>query len=516
MLAGAVGLAAPPPARAADSAPAGCTAGPDACFVLTSLTIDGVTAYPLKALAPLYADHLAREVSVEDLVRIAQAITDKYRSDGYFLSRAVVPPQTDPRGHARLVVLEGYVGEVEVTGDAAPALEGLLAGLTERRPLRLADLEKRLTLATDLPGVRARTIIEPILDDPARHRLVVRSGLQRWTASLYVDNRGTRAVGPEQAYARVGLNSLARAGDQLALSVLTVPDDPDEFAQGELSYGASLADGSRLRAAVSASRSREGTSPLNNTVGNESRALNLRLARPVVRERKRALWAAVAFDARHVEQTFFNGARYEDELRVLRGSLQADRWRASGSTSLFLQVSRGLDGLGASDDVSTAHSRFDADGQFWKVNVAGSHYTDVGSRAGLYVAADAQWAPHPLLLSEEFAPGGLPYGRGYNYAEISGDSGLAGLVEVRVGWDPGLRPLTFFQSYAFVDAAKVWNRGPVAGARSAAFSSAGAGVRLTFRDKVTLRVEAARPLTRTPWVAGDKDWRLFASLWAGF
>jgi hemolysin activation/secretion protein len=109
------------------------------CFVLTSLTIDGVTAYPLRDLAPLYADYLAREISQEDLVRIAQAITDKYRSDGYFLSRAVVPPQGPQRGQARIFVYEGYVGEVEVVGDAAPAFEALLGGLAERRPLRLAD-----------------------------------------------------------------------------------------------------------------------------------------------------------------------------------------------------------------------------------------------------------------------------------------------------------------------------------------------------------------------------------------
>src|SRR6185503_453233 len=144
------------PARAATPVPdpgADCPGRHD-CFVLTGLTVDGVTAYPLKDLAPLYDAALAREISPDDLVRIAQAITDKYRADGYFLSRAVAPPQGGPPGHARIRVYEGYIDEVKVTGDAAPALQTLLAGLTEHRPLRLTDLERRLTLATDLPGVR--------------------------------------------------------------------------------------------------------------------------------------------------------------------------------------------------------------------------------------------------------------------------------------------------------------------------------------------------------------------------
>jgi hemolysin activation/secretion protein len=501
-------------AAAPDDRPPPAAAEP-ASFVLTGLTVDGVTAYPLKDLAPLYADYLAREIRTADLVKIAQAITDKYRADGYFLSRAVVPPQA-PGGHARIRVYEGYIGEVAVTGDAAPALEALLSGLTERRPLRLTDLERRLTLATDLPGVQPHSRLEPLIDDPARHRLVVDAGLRKWSGSLYVDNRGTESVGPVQANARIARNSLARPGDQLALSVLTVPDDPGEFVQGEVSYSAALPAGSRVRGAFSASRSRQGTTPLNNNVGTESQAGVLRFAHPLVRGRRESLWAAVTVDGRHVEQVFRDGAGYSDDLRVVRASLQADRGTGGSSMSAFVQVSRGLEVLGATKRPSRDNSRFDADGSFWKVNGGASHYRDIGKRAGVYLAADAQWSPDPLLLSEEFAPGGLPYGRGYNYAEISGDSGVAGLAEVRYGFAPERSPISFFQTYAFVDAAKVWNKRTPFGARSAAFSSAGAGVRITLKSRATLRIEAARPLTRTPFETGDKDWRGFASLYAWF
>lgn len=509
LTAAALGAAAPEPTA---SSPPSAQSGR---FVLTGLTVDGVTAYPLRDLAPLYADYLAREVSIDALVKIAQAITDKYRADGYFLSRAVVPPQP-PGGHARIRVYEGYIGEVEVTGDAAPALEALLSGLTDRRPLRLGDLERRLTLATDLPGVQPRSQIEPFIDDPARHKLVVAAGLRRWTSSLYLDNRGTEAVGPVQVNARIARNSLARPGDQLGLSVLTVPSDPGEFVQGEASYAAALAAGSRLRGAISASRSRQGTTPLNNNVGTESQAASLRIAHPLIRGRRQSLWAAVMVDGRHVEQAFRNGASYSDDLRVVRGSLQADRAMGGSSFSAYVQGSRGLEILGATRRPEFGNSRFDADGSFWKVNFGASHYRDVGQRAGVYLSADGQWSPDRLLLSEEFAPGGLPYGRAYNYAEISGDSGLAGLAEFRYGFAPKASPISFFQTYAFIDGAKVWNKPAAFGSRSAAFSSAGAGVRLTLRSRFTFRVEATRPLTRTPFETGDKDWRGFTSLWASF
>ena len=479
--------------------------------VLTGLTIDGVSVYPLKALAPLYADYLAREVTIEDLVKIAQAITDKYRADGYFLSRAIVPPQA-PGGHARILVYEGYIEEVEVTGDAAPALEAMLSGLTDRRPLRLTDLERRLTLAADLPGVQPRSRIEPVLDDPARHKLVVAAGLRRWTGSLYMDNRGAGSAGPVQANARIAVNSLARPGDQLGLSFLTVPDDPGEFLQSELSYGASLSGKSRVRAAVSASRSRQGAAPLNNKVGNESQAASLRLAHPLVRGRKRSVWAAVTLDGRHVEQSFPSGGSYTDDLRVVRASLQADSGEGGSSISGYAQLARGLEILGATRRNGPSNSRFDADGSFWKLNFGASHYRDLGPRAGIYLSADGQWSPDSLLLSEEFAPGGLPYGRAYNYAEVSGDSGAAALAELRYGFAPKSSDVTFFQTYAFVDAAKVWNKASALSARSASFSSAGVGVRITLKGRFTARLEAARPLTRTPYETKDKDWRAFAAL----
>jgi len=298
----------------------------------------------------------------------------------------------------------------------------------------------------------------------------------------------------------------------LGLSVLTVPADPGEFLQSEVSYGASLPGESRLRAAVSASRSRQGAAPLNNKVGTESQAASVRIAHPLVRGRKRSVWAAFTLDSRHVEQSFRNGGAYADDLRVARASLQADRGQGGRSISGYVQVARGLEILGATRSKGLSNSRFDADGSFWKLNFGASHYRDIGPRAGVYLSADGQWSPDGLLLSEEFAPGGLPYGRAYNYAEVSGDSGAAALAELRYGVAPKASAVTFVQTYAFVDAAKVWNKASAVSVPSAAFSSAGAGVRITLKGRFTARLEAARPLTRTPYETRDKDWRAFAAL----
>lgn len=131
--------------------------------------------------------------------------------------------------------------------------------------------------------------------------------------------------------------------------------------------------------------------------------------------------------------------------------------------------------------------------------------------AGVYGQVSGQWSGDPLLNSEEFAVGGLVIGRGYNYGELTGDSGVAGTVEFRLGWNPAGETLSFLQFYTFFDAASVSNHAP-GGRRTDDLASAGGGIRVTARERTTLELELVKPLSRTPWSEPDNDWRGFVSL----
>lgn len=508
-------FATPSAARADAPAATACAQARPGCFVLTGVTVDGVTAYRLAEIAPLYSRQLTREVTPDDLVAIAQAITDKYRADGYFLSRAVVPPQAGPAGMIRLRVYEGYIADIAVTGRSASLVRKRLAPVLGRKPLRLAALDRALSLARDGAGVQLRPTLEPDLEDPARHRLVVATSIARSAISYQLDNRGADYAGPWEASVRAALNSAVRPGDQVSLAVQTVPDRPKELIWGEAAYFTPLAGDLFLRAAVSASTAQSSLAARDTAYGTDSAQFSLRLSDPLIRTRSHSLWAALTFDARHVSEAATDGGGYSDDLRVLRASL-ADDWEGEGaSTNLSGQVSAGLSGLGASN-AGPGRSRPDAGGDFWKANVHLSHYRDLGPKVGLFLSGDGQWAGNPLLLSEQFAAGGGPYGRAYNYSEIVGDRGVAALAELRLGWDPHCKPLTFFQTYGFVDGAKTWNVKPALGVRPMSLASAGVGLRLSFGDRLTLRVEAAKPLTRAPFDTGDRSWRGFFTVSGAF
>src|SRR5215510_9980719 len=83
-------------------------------LVIRHVEITGSTVYSPDQLAPLYADLLGHEVSLQAVYDLAQRITAKYGQDGYVLSRAVVPPQDLHAAGAtvRIQVIEGYIDRV--------------------------------------------------------------------------------------------------------------------------------------------------------------------------------------------------------------------------------------------------------------------------------------------------------------------------------------------------------------------------------------------------------------------
>ena len=90
------------------------------------------------------------------ILKNAAAITDRYCKDGYFLSRAVVPPQLRGGHMARIVIYEGYIDEVAVTGDGSASAGAALKSVTgsSRKP----TLNSAAPIADRPPGAVADAV----------------------------------------------------------------------------------------------------------------------------------------------------------------------------------------------------------------------------------------------------------------------------------------------------------------------------------------------------------------------
>jgi hemolysin activation/secretion protein len=123
-----------------------------------------------------------------------------------------------------------------------------------------------------------------------------------------------------------------------------------------------------------------------------------------------------------------------------------------------------------------------------------TRYQTLSDAWSLKLASAGQTASGPLFTSQQFYLGGLAFGRGYGSAEISGDNGIAGTVELRFDQKANSQYLSGYQFYGFVDTGLAWNDGyqPSDGL---SLTSAGGGVRFFLTEGLQADIGAAAPLS---------------------
>jgi hemolysin activation/secretion protein len=500
--------------------PAAQTTASELHFVLSGVVIEGNTVFDNAALAPAYEDDLAQDIDFDAITRILDRITARYRAAGYFLSRAVAPPQSLERGILRIKVIEGYVERVTFSG-ADTRSERLLpyfAAVTQSRPLRLATLERTILLVNDLPGLHVAPVLTPIDEDAGRYALTLALDYRPLAGFASLDNRGPKSLGPWETQVSASAQSLLDDFDRALLSVFTTPAEPRELLSGELRYEHPLGSAG-TRMALSAARSDlrpEGMLAPHDLKGTALRYV-AQLTHPLIRSRAQSLWLSGTFDVLDSREHEQGAPLFNDRLRVLRAALDyAGSDDLGGVTALYGEASQGLTLLGASRADSALLSRSNGHADFTKFAATATREQALGGAWSVLLGLAGQKANAPLLVSEQFPLGGARFGRAYDPAEIAGDDGIAGSLEVRFGRAP-LQPwLRSYQIYGFYDLGAVWNMGVSDATRRQSLASAGGGFRFFLPRDLVAALEIARPLTRIVAAEGNKPVRVLVNLSASF
>lgn len=486
------GVAVPRVARSEASA------DPTPLFVLLNVSLTGANAIAPAQLAAAWHPFIGKKVSQADLVKIATGIGDVYRAAGFHLSRAIVPPQDIAGGSVRIQVIEGAITDVELKGDGAGqfGIRALLNPVIIEHPSRLVTLERQLMLVNTRPGVRITdTQLEEIGTASGHFRLVLSVKTWHVYAFLGVDNLGSSAVGPWQSYATAAYNSMIAPGDTLALNLSTTPGDPRQLRFARLSYDTPVGiDGLRIGASGLYSEVWPGDRRRLVSDNTKTEAFELRASIVPVQSQKQSLTLTLAAGFSNVTERDFYGPWYYDAIRTI--SLNADyRLQDSFGGTNYLTVNwrQGLDVLGASDKSDPWTSVWGASPKFSALNFWFTRYQTINDSFSLKLASAGQVASGPMYLSQQFYLGGLAFGRGYGAAEISGDNGIAGSLELRYDHKLNYQYWSGFQLYSFVDSGLVWWDGlrPWDGT---ALTSAGGGVRLFLVGDLQADLGVAVPL----------------------
>lgn len=468
-------------------------------FVLRGVDVSGAHAVSRDRIAAVYQPYLGKKVSQADLATIAGAISNLYRADGFHLSRAIVPPQDITDGRIQIRVVEGAIVQADLKGDGAeqfgvrPMLESILA----EQPSRLATLERQLFLINSRPGVRITdTALEEIGGTTGRFRLTVHLKTWHVFTSFGLDNLGSSSVGPWQAYATGAFNSYLAPGDTLAVNLSTIANDPRELGFARLSYDAPVGvDGVRLGASVLYSAVRPGDARRLDSDITTTEAFEVRASTVPFMSQWSALTLTLATTASNVSEHDLFGPWYNDHIRT--ASLTADyrlQDRFGGTNFATLTYRQGLDVFGASHFDDDLLSRDGTSSNFSVLNFWFTRSQTLNDALSIKISAASQTASRPLFTSQQFYLGGAAFGRGYGAAEISGDNGLAGSLELRFDQKFSFRYWSGYQLYAFGDAGAVWNDGYRL-TDGLSLTSAGAGVRFFLWDDLQADFGVAVPLS---------------------
>lgn len=489
-------------------------------FTLNEMAIEGVTAYSADVLRSFYADLLGKKISVADAFRVAGDIERRYRGDGFITSRVIVPEQAVDGGRFRIVVVEGFIADMVYEGqigEARAAVDKLLSPLRGKKPINVAEVERRLLLANDLPGLTVRGSLEPSPTVVGGSVMVVRSTRRPVDASVSMDNRASPYMGSREVMASLAWNAVGDPAGRFSLSGKQALQ-ADRSMSVQLGYDALLTDqGLTLGLSSSLGTSHPGRELEPLDVRSAVVAMQGTVTYPWIRSREENLRAVGQFEARQVD-THIAGVEFtHDRLHIVRVGMSYDRtdtW--NGITAARAMLHKGVPGLGSTPTGSTLASRAGGRSDFTKLTADITRLQQVTERSSVVATLTGQWTPDALLASEELALGGASFGRAYDDGEVAAANGVALSVEWRYALP--VMPLVpqGAQVYAFWDAGKVRAAGDAVAPAKTSLTSMGTGVRANVSSHVFATLELAQPIGAVVGSQGNKNLRAFFSLTAQY
>ncbi len=493
-----------------------------AALLATSITprrfdVVGVHAVPFKEVAALFSPMTGKTVHVSDVLDAAAKIAVIYQKHGYALAFGYVPTQDFVDGVVHVTVVEGYVADVNISGDAGnmePKIRAIAAHIAKERPLRQKTFERYLQVLGMLPGLHIDANVPAPTTTDGATRLLLTVKRTRFNASTGIDFDHPGV----QGLTSVTENGLLPFAEQIGFSTL-LPPGPGHQHLYSLSYLQPLAaDGAMLHFNASHYQGSPNTDNqlpyyLKQALHQDQFALSV--SYPLLLDNHTNLTATGGGYVTTLTQTYTNtitGARLiqHDGLRVFNGKL--DYFKASDTRvqKINLEIARGIDGLGANASVVTRFGQLvlvsPADPTFTRYDASFLQSDAWPHRFGTVFNITGQYSRNTLPTTEQISFGGPRYGLAYDPGETAGDSGWGASFEVNQRYDLSNRWVRQVTPYVVTQFARVYlNIGTPAPAK---LGSAGLGVRWTDKHYYAFDLTVAQPVGDKPLGATHRSPRV--------
>ena len=395
-----------------------------------------IKEFKQEQLLALLSEYVGKELTFTQIQDAAKKIADFYVSNGYFLARAVIPKQEVVDGVVIIQVSEGKLDTqkpFKINGTNLRFKEARVSGHLDQAiggKLTQPRLERGILNINDNPGLGASASVEAG-DEPGTSRVVldVTEG-PRFDGTVTADNFGSRYTGSHKLTGSFNLNDPFRYGDQVNLTLITVPNEA--FRMEKLGYAFPIGlDGLRAGVSYTDMYFELGKEITTNPVSlGKAQNFNLNLRYPVYRTALTALYLGGTYDwkASYSEASGVATSNKVVNVGNLNLTLEhTDAFLGGGFSQVQLGYTHGNLDLSKnqsnfSDDQSDAGAH--TNGDYDKYSLQILRLQRGSEKLTFQFLLNAQAAGKNLDGGEKITLGGPTGIRGYPAGEGSGDNGF--------------------------------------------------------------------------------------------
>jgi len=494
---------------------------PPSTFRLNDLRLSGAQTLTGEELRSLTQPYIGRDVTLADLDKLTQSITQRYRERGYFLAQAIVPVQTVHDGIVEISVVEGRLGQISVqvaadTPISEARVRGFLAPVEVGQAVNAPLYERAMLLLSDQPGLRVTSGLQEGGQTGTTDLSVEVVAASRITFAAEADNQGTQESGRYRVGGTVRWLSPFGIGDNLDARVLVSNGSALQF--GRIAYEAPIGT-SGLRAGFGLAR-------VSYELGGSFKALeaqgkavvaDLSLSYPLIRQRQQNLFLRLSADSKQLMDEF-RAVDFESNKRVngvglgwtweRRDEVFGGGYFASSGTLYRGDLSiRDAQSLAFDQSIAGHHT----EGNYIKLNFQFSRLQAILPQHSLYLSVGAQRANGNLDASEKLSLGGARAVRAYASGESLVDEGQIATAEWRWSYNEEITPFVFYDA---AHGRLVRNPSPLDRANSIGLCGYGIGVAWSQPGNVSINATVSwRDGTRPAQTdGGGRNPRLYMQL----
>lgn len=470
-------------------------------FSVRSIRVIGAKHMPDKVVRSIFAPLEGRTIVLDDLRKAAQLLEDHYRAKGFFLTRVFVSPQQVKNGVLEVQVLEGYVDAAFVDAPNKPSrrqVEKTIGPVINEVPAQFADLESRLLIVNDTPGIAATSVLRQGAVPASSEILVTATKVPNAYRASF-SNTQSDILGPtsygigatlSQPLGRPGLLDIDLSAAGGNLKKLRTADVRYAFPVGHngwiMSMGALLA------------KAEPGGSVKALDLRSRIATFNGSLRMPLLRTRPNSIYLDIGLTVSRNKTDALGSTIVDDKSTVTSASVswQQAGW-LKGATTVNLTVSHGLTIFGANGALAPLASVQGFRPDFTKFTYSVERIQTLTERTTFKFDLQGQYTRDRLVSGELISFGGPMIGRGYDPSLIAGERGLGMIAELQwalpLKWPPSTDGLTL---YSFGDWARATSLASTVGGvlmpKSTEYiSSIGGGVRTIVMHRLSVDLQVA-------------------------